>query len=786
MSTIPILLGLVLAVPANSDESVLATASLPATDKAIVNFFHKRSQAPPGRAAIEQLARALGSNNPAEADDAHAELLSIGPPVVTVLREVANRVDLVRASKRAKQILLMIEGPQADRLPIDAARLLASRKSLGAAETLLGYLPVADNDQVFEEIVSALGSLSFLDGKVDPGLLAALKSPKAFTRAAAARAVCKAGSVPSWRAVRPMLTDSDPSVRFQVAAALADSHDAEAIAVLIECLSDGSPALAAQAEEYLARLAGEWAVHAPRGSDIVSRELRRAVWAAWWAKAGGDLLLRELQARTLTDEELDRAQALLLKLESEQVETGGTASQGLTELGPRVAPLVRRALQQSSTRPSPARWLASLSREFSALPPLPEALFRLLPVRRPAGTVAALLAFLPCAENEDVIARIIPIVVELGVVDGKADDALFKALGDRVGIRRAVAAVTLWRGHASDSLPAVRKLLTDKDLQARRRVALELAEAGDKEGAVTLSGLLEDWPQERAWEIEEQLERLAGGKAPAEMTAYPTDWKKVAGAWRQWWQGERGTVVMTDSFMPASGGSLRGFTLLVQPQSNTITELGPDGKPRWTLTGLQGLTDAQVLANQHVLIAEQGRVTERDLRGNVLWKLEGIQPVAVQRLANGNTFIPCNNKIIEVDRAGKEVLETSVNGLAAARRLPDGRIIAFDRNEIINFDKAGKEVKRVQVMCGGLGCNEVLDNGNVLALSPANGNLIEFDSDGKEVGRFDKQGADHAWRLPNGHTLLLVMGTRFIELDKNWKQIKETMLEAPAFRVKRR
>jgi HEAT repeat protein len=786
MSTIPILLGLVLAVPANSDESVLATASLPATDKAIVNFFHKRSQPPPGRAAIEQLARALGSSNPAEADDAHAELLSIGPPVVSVLREVANRVDLVRASKRAKQILLMIEGPQADRLPIDAARFLASRKSPGAAEALLGYLPVADNDQVFEEIVSALGSLSFLDGKVDPGLLAALKSPKAFTRAAAARALCKAGSVPSWRAVRPMLTDSDPSVRFQVAAALGDSHDAEAIVVLIECLSDGSPALAAQAEEYLARLAGEWAVRAPRGSDIVSRELRRAVWAAWWAKAGGDLLLRELQARTLTDEELDRAQALLLKLESEQVETGGTASQGLTELGPRAGPLVRRALQQSSARPSPARWLESLSREFSALPPLPEALFRLLAVRRPAGTVATLLAFLPCAENEDIIARIIPILVELGVVDGKADDALFKALGDRVGIRRAVAAVTLWRGHASDRLPAVRKLLTDKDLQARRRVALELAAAGDKEGAVTLSGLLEDWPQEQAWEIEEQLERLAGGKAPAEMTAYPTDWKKVAGAWRQWWQGERGKVVMTDSFMPASGGSLRGYTLLVQPQSNTITELGPDGKPRWTLTGLQGPTDAQVLGNQHVLVAESNRVTERDLGGTVRWKLDGIQPIGIQRLRNGNTFIPCNNKIIEVDRAGKEVLQASVNGLAAARRLPDGRIIAFDRNEIINLDKAGKEVKRVQVMCGGLGCNEVLDNGHVLALSPANGNLIEFDPDGKEVGRFEQQGADHAWRLPNGHTLLLVMGTRYLELDKNWKQIKETMLEAPAFRVKQR
>jgi HEAT repeat protein len=787
MSTIPILLGLVLAVPANSDESVLAAARLPTTDKAILNFFHKRSQPPPGRAAIEQLARALGSNNPAEADDAHAELLSIGPPVVSVLREVANRVDLVRASKRAKQILLMIEGPQADRLPIDAARLLASRKSPGAAEALLGYLPVADNNQVFEEIVSALGSLGFPDGRVDPALLAALKSPRAFIRAAAARALCKAGSIPSWKAVRPMLTDSDPDVRFQVARALADAHDAQAIPVLIECLSDGSPAVAAEAEEYLARLAGEWAVHAPRGSDIVSRELRRAVWAAWWAKASGDLLLRELQARTLTDEELDRAQALLLKLESDQVETGGTASHGLTELGPRVGPLVRRALQQSNMplSPAPAHWLDGIAREYPPLPP-PEPLFRMLPLRRPPGTVAALLAFLPCAENEEMIARIVPILVEVGVVDGKADEALFKALGDRVGIRRAVAAVTLWRGHASNGLPAVRKLLTDKDLQVRRRVALELAVAGDPDGAVVLSALLEELPSDQAWEIEEQLERLAGGKAPSDISGEPINWKKVASTWRQWWHGDREKVVMNQSFLAGSGGRLRGYTLVVEPESNKVTELGPDGKTRWALTGLQGPTDAQVLANNRVLIAEANRVTERDLGGKVLWKLEGITPVGIQRLPSGNTFIPCNNRIIEVDRAGKEVLHASVGGIAAARRLPDGRIIAFDRNEIIHLDKSGKEVKRVAVMVGGAGCNEVLDNGHVLALSPGMGNLTEFDQDGKEVGRFEEQGAAHAFRLPNGHTLVLVMGTKYVELDKNWKQIKETMLEAPAFRVKQR
>ena len=87
---------------------------------------------------------------------------------------------------------------------------------------------------------------------------------------------------------------------------------------------------------------------------------------------------------------------------------------------------------------------------------------------------------------------------------------------------------------------------------------------------------------------------------------------------------------------------------------------------------------------------------------------------------------------------------------------------------------------------GGAGCNEVLDNGHVLVLSPGFGNITEFDMEGKEVGSFDVPGASHGFRLPNGHTLVTVEGTKYIELDKNWKPIKETMLEAPAFRVKRR
>jgi hypothetical protein len=165
--------------------------------------------------------------------------------------------------------------------------------------------------------------------------------------------------------------------------------------------------------------------------------------------------------------------------------------------------------------------------------------------------------------------------------------------------------------------------------------------------------------------------------------------------------------------------------------------------------------DAVVLANHHVLVAEQNRVTERDLRGKVVWQKEVPRPFSVQRLSNGNTFIACNNLFLEIDRAGKEVLRVPLpGGPVAARRLTDGRIVAFDYNNVIHqLDKAGREVKQIPVMgVGGAGCNEVLDNGHVLVLSPGMGNFTEFDMDGKEVGRFDQPGAAHGFRLPNGHS----------------------------------
>ena len=124
-------------------------------------------------------------------------------------------------------------------------------------------------------------------------------------------------------------------------------------------------------------------------------------------RPGGERPPRTAPARgpgaNLTDEELARAEALLRKLETEQGEAGPAAARDLVALGPRVSPLLRCAVQENHPRLSPAaaRCLEVIERESPPIP-LPEALFRMLALRRPPGTVAALLAFLPCAENEEI------------------------------------------------------------------------------------------------------------------------------------------------------------------------------------------------------------------------------------------------------------------------------------------------------------------------------------------------------------------------------------------------
>jgi hypothetical protein len=429
---------------------------------------------------------------------------------------------------------------------------------------------------------------------------------------------------------------------------------------------------------------------------------------------------------------------------------------------------------------------------------------RLIAVRKPPGAAETILAYLPSMDEDGLIEDLQHALNAVAFEDGKARSAVLKGLTDKLGIRRAAAAQALCVASRAGNLKAVRGLLKDPELAVRLKAALALAGAGDAAAVPVLISLVAELPAEQSLQAEDYLNRLAREAGPKDLPDGEDNREKRSKMWAAWWEDNKNKVVLVDSRSTRRGSfastsrTVRGYTLLVQPQSNTVTELRPDGKPHWTLKDLANPFDAQVLSGgQHVLVAEQNRVTERDMRGKILWQKEVPRPVSVQRLRNGNTLIACapGNQLLEVDRNGKEVMKVQLpNGImsnSSARKLRNGQIIVFNGNQVVQLDKTGRVVKTTQVQTGGGGGqNEVTDDGHVLTLSPGLGHLQEFDADGKELHRFDMQGANNAFRLPNGHTLLILEGqTKCIELGKNWKPIKETTLPAPAMpgtRVRRR
>ncbi len=163
-----------------------------------------------------------------------------------------------------------IEGGAAANLAVNAARLLATRKTAGAAAVLIGYLPYAEDETTFLEVEAALVAVALVNGKADPAVVKALKDKIALRRGAAAHVLCQAGGSAYYGAIRPLLKDESPAVRLKAALGLVAAYDSDAIPVLIELLAELPPRLRQQAEEYLTQLAGEWAVSGPKGNDLMS------------------------------------------------------------------------------------------------------------------------------------------------------------------------------------------------------------------------------------------------------------------------------------------------------------------------------------------------------------------------------------------------------------------------------------------------------------------------------------------------------------------------------------
>jgi outer membrane protein assembly factor BamB len=204
-----------------------------------------------------------------------------------------------------------------------------------------------------------------------------------------------------------------------------------------------------------------------------------------------------------------------------------------------------------------------------------------------------------------------------------------------------------------------------------------------------------------------------------------------------------------------------------------------------------------MLPNDHVLVAENmaNRVTERDLKGKVIWDHQVEMPLMAQRLPNGNTFIGTRTRLVEVNREGKEVFSYMRPGgdlFMRASKLRNGDIACVTTNGAIGtffrLNREGKELYSFPVDISTYGGRiEVLPSGRVLVPQYSENKVVEQDPEGKVGWSVDFQVPIVATRLPNGNTLVTSFNQdRAVEIDPRGREVWEYRTNTRVTRAWRR
>jgi HEAT repeat protein len=585
--------------------------------------------------------------------------------------------------------------------------------------------------------------------------------------------------------VRQRLKDPDPQIRLKAALEMSGQMDEEAVNVLIELLAVLPPSQRRQAEQALQAVAEEWSPNPTlAGEDEISRHILRDAWAAWWRNVEGPALLAAFQKRTLSPDQVATALSSINQLDHEKFATRQRATAELVAVGLPVVPLLRQALPGKSLEQSRRieQCLEQITKAHR-LETLPVVAARLLAVRKPAGAIETLLAYVPFTDNGLMKAEVAAALQRIAGTRLSADASLMKALHDTLPARRAIAGEVLAAVANAKVRAAVRNLLANSDHSVRLRVAVALVCAADRDAVPVLIDLLADLPGDELWQAEEILYRLAGVTAPqmelAEDAAGRTRYRDT---WKTWWQDHAATTQLAALPVPPP---LLGFTVIaaISDTNSRILEVDRNGKVRWQFDGVQYPVDAHVLPGNRVLVAERGglRITERDFQGNILWQKNDLPaPCNVQRLANGNTFVCTQAGLIELDAAGKTVLDIKIDQPAAAYKTADGQMIyQTGDGTCIRLDAAGKEVHRFAT---GLdretgGWIDLTPRGRILADHLRQIGVAEFDLQGKRLWQTSVTVGSTAVR--NGHVIAGNWSTGYVtEFDRAGKVVWQYQLPA--------
>jgi HEAT repeat protein len=272
---------------AQADEELLKHEKI-ATDAAgLLGFFRSRTLSEQDQETLHRMVRQWGSPSYKLRQKAWQHVLSKGTSALPFLEAARSNPDPEIRDRADKAIALIRTGP-GPALPTAAARLLLRKAPPDALETLIAYIPFADDDSVEEELLNVLCALTTRDVRMPPALFSALRDELPARRGAAANVLARVGAADDLRLAARLLHDSDPRVKLRAAQGMLAAQVKDALPVLVDLLAKASsPAICLQIEEALNRVAGDSAPATSVGDGSnAGRAAAAREWAKWLEKFG--------------------------------------------------------------------------------------------------------------------------------------------------------------------------------------------------------------------------------------------------------------------------------------------------------------------------------------------------------------------------------------------------------------------------------------------------------------------------------------------------------------------
>lgn len=281
--------------PTLSDAEALKQAGLtPGDPRSLIEYLKARTLTDADQNTIREVIKKFGADDFEARLKATEEVEKFGPAAIGPLK-AAERDPDPEVAYRARETLMRMEKVPHSQVAAAAVRALVKLKPKEAAAVLVGFLPMADSDDVAEEIRTALVELAEADGKPEPALVAALSDKSVVRRSAAYVALAEGpdgkgvkGAYPLVKAAVRKETDADAKF-LGLWSLLMTTRQKEFVPDLIDMIPKLPRGRIWQLEEFLLQLAGKEKPDAKFGKSAEALEKARAAWAGWWKKKGGSL-----------------------------------------------------------------------------------------------------------------------------------------------------------------------------------------------------------------------------------------------------------------------------------------------------------------------------------------------------------------------------------------------------------------------------------------------------------------------------------------------------------------